>query len=91
MDAVPVKLVTVPLEGTPRAGVINVGELLSTTAVDPVDAVTPVPPFATGSVPVSLATAIAPSAIAVELPLEVTIPVRLALVVTVAALPVILV
>ena len=70
---------------------VRVGDALSTLLPDPVEAVTPVPPFATGSVPVSLATAIAPLAIAVALPVEVTIPVKFALVVTVPALPVILV
>src|SRR5947199_7165139 len=38
---------------TPSTGVISVGDVLSTTATVPVEAVTPVPPFATGNVPVT--------------------------------------
>lgn len=38
---------------TPKTGVINVGEVESTTATVPVEAATPVPPLATGSVPVT--------------------------------------
>jgi hypothetical protein len=51
IDAVPVRLVTTPADGVPRFGVIRVGEVLKTTLPDPVDVVTPVPPFKTGSVP----------------------------------------
>jgi hypothetical protein len=48
----PVALVSVPLEGVPSAGVTKVGLLDSTTLPEPVEEVTPVPPLATGSVPV---------------------------------------
>ena len=53
MEAVPVRLVTVPLLGVPSAGVTRVGEVFSTTEPVPVDVVTPVPPLATGKVPVT--------------------------------------
>jgi hypothetical protein len=49
----PVQLVNVPDEGVPNTGVTSVGEVASTFAPDPVDEVTPVPPLATGSVPVT--------------------------------------
>jgi len=49
----PVQLVRVPLDGVPRTGVTRVGLLESTTLVVPVEVVTPVPPFATGKVPVT--------------------------------------
>jgi hypothetical protein len=38
---------------TPSAGVVNVGEVESTTLPDPVEVVVPVPPLATGSAPVT--------------------------------------
>jgi hypothetical protein len=38
--------------GVPRIGVTSVGEFDNTTLPVPVDEVTPVPPFATGKVPV---------------------------------------
>ena len=47
--AVTTKLVPV---AAPIMGVTNVGVVLNTTAPDPVLVVTPVPPLATGSVPV---------------------------------------
>ena len=40
-------------EGVPRLGVTRLGEVLSTTLPEPVLEVTPVPPLATGSVPVT--------------------------------------
>jgi len=54
----PVQLVRVPELGVPRAGVTSVGEdsvgeLDNTTLPVPVEVVTPVPPLATGSVPVT--------------------------------------
>lgn len=49
----PVALVITPLAGVPSAGVTNVGLLDNTTLPVPVEAVTPVPPLATGSVPVT--------------------------------------
>jgi hypothetical protein len=48
----PVTLVITPLVGVPSAGVTKVGLLDSTTLPVPVEAVTPVPPLATGKVPV---------------------------------------
>jgi hypothetical protein len=48
----PVRLVAVPEAGVPKAGVTNVGEFDNTTEPVPVDEVTPVPPLATGKVPV---------------------------------------
>jgi len=53
IDAVPLAFVRTIAEGVPRAGVTRVGLLLSTTLVVPVEVVTPVPPFATGKVPVT--------------------------------------
>ena len=41
-------------DATPKTGVTNVGLVDNTTAVVPVDDVTPVPPLATGNVPVTL-------------------------------------
>ena len=49
----PVALVNVTAEGVPRFGVVNVGEVDNTTEPEPVLVVTPVPPFAAGSVPVT--------------------------------------
>jgi hypothetical protein len=49
----PVAFVRVALEGVPRAGVTSVGLLDRTTFPVPVEEVTPVPPLATGSVPVT--------------------------------------
>ena len=47
------QFVSVPDAGVPSAGVTNVGEVLSTTLPEPVLVVTPVPPLATGNVPVT--------------------------------------
>ena len=47
-----VQLVNVPLEGVPSIGVTKVGDVFNTTLPVPVLVVTPVPPLATGSVPV---------------------------------------
>jgi hypothetical protein len=58
MDAVPVRFVTTPLEGVPKAGVTSVGLLDSTTDPEPVEVVTPVPPLATGRTPVKLAASV---------------------------------
>ena len=49
----PVQLVSVPLVGVPRIGVTSVGLVLRTLLPEPVLVVTPVPPFATGKVPVT--------------------------------------
>ena len=49
----PVKLVATPEAGVPNAGAVNVGLVANTTLPDPVDVVTPVPPLATGNVPVT--------------------------------------
>jgi hypothetical protein len=48
----PVKLVATPEAGVPNAGVTKVGLFDRTTEPVPVEEVTPVPPFATGKVPV---------------------------------------
>ncbi len=48
----PVAFVKVPEAGVPNAGVTNVGEFDNTTLPVPVELVTPVPPLATGRVPV---------------------------------------
>ena len=47
------QLVNVPDVGVPKTGVTSVGDVLSTTEPVPVDVVTPVPPLATGRVPVT--------------------------------------
>ena len=49
----PVPLVSVTEVGVPRTGVTSVGLVLKTTLPEPVLVVTPVPPLATGSVPVT--------------------------------------
>jgi len=49
----PVALVKVPDEGVPNTGVTKVGLVARTFAPEPVEVVTPVPPFATGRVPVT--------------------------------------
>lgn len=51
--AVPVMFVPTKADGVPKLGVTRVGLLDSTTLPVPVEDVTPVPPFATGSVPVT--------------------------------------
>jgi hypothetical protein len=50
----PVALVSVADDGVPKAGVTKTGELLRTTLPDPVELVTPVPPFSTPNVPASV-------------------------------------
>ena len=45
--------VKLPEVGVPSAGVTRVGDVLKTTAPVPVDVVTPVPPLATGNVPLT--------------------------------------
>jgi hypothetical protein len=49
-----VALVRVAAEGVPKFGVVKVGLEERTTEPVPVDEVTPVPPLATGRVPVTL-------------------------------------
>lgn len=49
----PVKLVATPLVGVPKIGVTNVGLVDNTLLPEPVLVVTPVPPLATGKVPVT--------------------------------------
>jgi hypothetical protein len=49
----PVALVRVPDVGVPKMGVTSVGLVDNTLLPEPVDVVTPVPPLATGSVPVT--------------------------------------
>ena len=48
----PVALVKIAAVGVPSAGVASVGEFDNTTEPVPVDVVVPVPPDATGNVPV---------------------------------------
>jgi hypothetical protein len=50
----PVALVKVAAEGVPKLGVTKEGELDNTTLPLPVEVVTPVPPFATATIPVTL-------------------------------------
>ena len=45
--------VTLVAVATPRDGVVRLGEVLSTLEPEPVEVVTPVPPLATGRVPVT--------------------------------------
>jgi hypothetical protein len=52
--AVPVMFVPTSADGVPKAGVTRVGLVDKTTLPVPVEIVTPVPPLATGSVPVKL-------------------------------------
>jgi hypothetical protein len=49
----PVAFVSVANEGTPMLGVTSTGEVERTLLFEPVEVVTPVPPLATGSVPVT--------------------------------------
>ena len=50
----PVTLVITPEVGVPSKGVTSVGLVLRTLLPEPVDVVTPVPPFATASVPATV-------------------------------------
>jgi hypothetical protein len=62
---------------TPKTGVTRVGLVLSTLATVPVDVVTPVPPFATASVPATVTTPdVAPDGVSpvVPKPIVVTPP-----------------
>ena len=54
-EAVPVMLVPTKVDGVPKFGVTKVGDVDKTTFPEPVAVVTPVPPLATGSVPVTFA------------------------------------
>jgi len=78
IEAVPVRFVTTPLLGVPSAGVTSVGLVAKTFAPVPVSSVSAVASCADVNEPRLVA-----------LPVEVTAPVRFALVVTVAALPVV--
>jgi hypothetical protein len=49
----PVQEVKVPEAGVPKAGVTRVGEVARTKAPEPVEVVPPVPPLATGKIPVT--------------------------------------
>jgi hypothetical protein len=75
-DAVPVMFVPTKADGVPKAGVTRVGLVANTRAPVPVSSVTAASKFAELNDPKDVA-----------LPTEVTAPVRLALVTTVAALP----
>ena len=74
----PVAFVSVAAEGVPKLGVVSAGDVDSTTDPEPVDVVTPVPPFATGNVPVTCVVKLTPDKVPprVKLPEEVTVPVR---------------
>ena len=52
-EAVPVMFVPTKADGVPNAGVVKVGLSLRTTDPVPVEDVTPVPPLATGRVPLT--------------------------------------
>ena len=52
--AVPEIFVPTNVDGVPKLGVTNVGDVDNTTLPEPVDVVTPVPPFVTDKVPVIL-------------------------------------
>ncbi len=52
----PVAFVRTNVEGVPRAGVVRDGLLANTTAPVPVEVLPPVPPLATGNVPVTVVT-----------------------------------
>jgi hypothetical protein len=68
--AVPVMFVPTNADGVPSAGVTRVGLFDSTTFVVPVEVVTPVPPLATGKVPVTVVTETAADTHAVPLELS---------------------
>ena len=53
LEAVPVMLVPTNVEGVPKLGVTKVGLVDRTLLPEPVEVVTPVPPLATGNVPVT--------------------------------------
>ncbi len=74
--AVPVMFVPTRADGVPRAGVTRVGLFDKTTAPVPVEVVTPVPPLATGRVPVTCVVRLTPDSVPpkVRFPEEVTVP-----------------
>ena len=78
----PVPFVSVIKDGIPKAGVVKVGLLDKTTLPVPVELVTPVPPFAIGSVPVTPAVSetllIVLSAPLMVLFVSVSVPVKVA-------------
>jgi len=76
IEAVPVRFVTTPLLGVPKAGVTRIGLVANTAAPDPVSLVSAAANCAEVNEPSDAA-----------LPTLVTAPVRFALVVTVAAFP----
>ena len=65
----PVALVKVPEDGVPKAGVTRVGLFDKTTEPVPVEVVTPVPPLATGRVPVMSAVEISKASHEASVPL----------------------
>lgn len=73
----PVAFVSVALDGVPSAGVVKLGLLDKTTEPVPVDVVTPVPPLATGRVPVTCVVKLTLDSVPpnVKFPVEVTVPV----------------
>jgi hypothetical protein len=74
----PVAFVNVADVGVPKTGVTSVGEVDNTVLPEPVEVVTPVPPLATGSVPVTWEVKLTPDSAPprVRLPVLVTVPVR---------------
>lgn len=72
-----VQLAKLPEVGVPKIGVTKVGVLERTTLPVPVEAVTPVPPLATGSVPVTCDVKLTLESVPpkVKLPELVTVPV----------------
>ena len=72
----PVALVKVTDCGVPKIGVTNVGDVDSTVLPVPVEVVTPVPPLATGRVPVTWEVKLTPESVppSVRFPVLVTVP-----------------
>jgi hypothetical protein len=70
----PVALVRTTALGVPRAGVLRVGEVARTTLPEPVEEVVPVPPLATGRVPVTALVRLTPEMVLD--PPEITLLVR---------------
>jgi hypothetical protein len=85
--AVIVTLFKVVADATPKVGVAKVGEDDKTTFPEPVEVVTPVPPLATGNVPV---TPVAnETLVIVLLPPEMVLPVKVSVPAKVARVPVV--
>ena len=63
----PVRFVAIPDTGVPKSGDSKVGEFDNTTVPVPVEEVTPVPPLATGKVPV-IVSAVVEGVVQVKVP-----------------------